>query len=48
MLGMRRQRGGVAFLVLSSVVAVGTLRSLAACGDPYDAKDGLPLADAEP
>ena len=49
MLGTRRQRRAkVAFLLLSSVSAAGAVRGLAACADPYDAKEALPLADAAP
>jgi len=49
MLGTQRQRrANVAFLLLSSLVAMSAVRSLGACADPYDAKERLPLADAGP
>ena len=44
----RHRRGSVAFLWLAFAGAAPALRSLAACSEPYDAKESLPLEDAAP
>ena len=49
MLGTRRQRrGGVAFLLLSFMVAATGFRSLTGCSDPYVGEEGLTVEDAAP